>query len=1076
MKSIYGSVLFVVALFAANLLHAQLNSTNLTTIEATTPLPANEMPASGTFYSAANPGMPPLPANMFGLSGWDLGGGIYLLDDLDGSPSGFHPDDSGPPGPGGSGGSTNNIYGGNFIFSTNGLWLSITNVADNTVYANLNNATDIVYEIFSTTNLATGGVATNWDIETEVFPCTNTTVMPFTTCMDGRPNLFLWARDWTVITSNGNETPDWWFYYWFGVGGLGLLDTNTDIFGNTLLDDFNNLSDPDYITYSLQYTNLYSVANPVGLTISLQTGIPVYEAVLVNDTNASDAVWKRFTSTNLTVNLSNGLCTVYVGLRGRPSDAQVTWRLAELTLNSMPLTLTVTNPASDTIAQPMIQVQGFASKPLASLTFDVSNASGIFTNQTGCITSQYCDTNLEMVTTNYFQCYDVGVASGLNLVTLHATDTAGETASTSESFTLDYSSNTNPPALGIIWPPEGTVVSGTNFNLQAQVDDDTATVTAQITDQNGDTNTVQGLVERSGLVWGNNLPLAAGTNVLTVTATDAGGYSSTTNLTLVQSAVTVTVNPLSGSNLNQSSVTVTGTVSDTNETVYVNGVQANVHPDGTWTACMVPVSANGTAAFNVQAYSSDSMLDGSQTADQEQPPTIVLADYQMQTGESSAGTGENQNAQWDYLAGGNWGTGRYPNGYGTGGGWLSARDPVIPPDGPDYTQPVVTSDQGETFAPTWQISNENITEDGDNLKTFTKTTLEIIPEGQATVGVTAYYVLQLAMNEFSDLENDENVSGLNLGGANQGDLPDPPEWVMVNGQTLTGMHVTNADGTLPGYVIVSGPAGTPLTVTLASTQYYMNNDQTFPQSDVQIYQLVSRCVATTPVNQARTNIGVCEQVNLFFLNPVLMTTNVTWSTTAGSLSVTSGITNQFTAPDIATNVTVTATVANIPINLYFQVYAPTGGFMENIPGTLGTSTNPPGVAYAANWYMLPDTVSFYNIQLVEGVGYSIATGYFYPSENNIPHYPGAAIQGENVVPGKGTECQFPDEDSGGTPEGLPYTNGTFTLPIPWSYVTPDGETNYFVTVDQIRTLTVTSSNAVLTLQKLESSGSVTNNF
>lgn len=872
MKSILKSAVFAAMLFGVNILHAQLQltSADLAAIEATTPLSADQVPVIGTFYSAANPQFPPAPADIFGLPAWDLGslGGIeiYLLDDLDGaSGGGFHAmDDSDPLIPEGG---TNDGGGGGYSFTntysfpTNGLWMQITNMADNMVFANLNGATDIVYEIYSTTNLAVAAMAvSNWDIETEVFPCQNTNVMPFSVYMDGRPNLFLWARDWTGITSFGNQTPEWWFFYWFG--SVDWSDNDMDIFGHSFQSDYNNKQDPNYITFSLQFTNTYYTANSVGAAINVQYGLPFYEAILIDDTNAADAIWVPFDSTNLTLNLSNGLCTVYVGLRGRQPQSQQTWRLAELTLNDTPLTLTVTNPASDTTSQPMIQVQGYASKPLTALTFDVSNAAGFFPNQTGYITSQYCDTNLQMVTTNYFQCYDVRVTNGLNVIVLHAKDTGGETTSTSESLTVDYSANTNPPTLSIIWPPDETVISGTNFNLQAQVNDDTATVTAQIMDENGDTNTVQGLVERSGLVWANNLPLAAGTNFLAVTATDAGGYSTTTNLTVVQSTVNVTVNPLPASELNQSSVTVTGTVSDTNESVYVNGTQATVHADGTWTACMVPVNAIGTATFNVQVYSGDPELDGSQTAIQEQPPTIVLADYQMQTGNSQGGNGQNQNAQWDYVAGGNFGQMYYPS----GGGWsIGGQDPDIPPDGSDYTAPLVTSDQGETLAPTWQISNANTTEGNQNLQTSTSTTLMIVPADQTPVGGTAYYYVQLAGNEFSDLENDWNIYGLNLGGANQGDLPDPPEWFEVNGQPLIDMGVTNADGTLPGYAIVSGPAGTPVALTLTSTQYSVNNDQTFPNNDVAVSNLTLQIVDANTGNNltAQTNtVIVGQQMNL----------------------------------------------------------------------------------------------------------------------------------------------------------------------------------------------------------------------
>ena len=35
----------------------------------------------GTFYSAQNTNYPPMPVNLYQLPAWDLGDGIYLLDD-----------------------------------------------------------------------------------------------------------------------------------------------------------------------------------------------------------------------------------------------------------------------------------------------------------------------------------------------------------------------------------------------------------------------------------------------------------------------------------------------------------------------------------------------------------------------------------------------------------------------------------------------------------------------------------------------------------------------------------------------------------------------------------------------------------------------------------------------------------------------------------------------------------------------------------------------------------------------------------------------------------------------------------
>jgi hypothetical protein len=386
------------------------------------------------------------------------------------------------------------------------------------------------------------------------------------------------------------------------------------------------------------------------------------------------------------------------------------------------------------------------------------------------------------------------------------------------------------------------------------------------------------------------------------------------------------------------------------------------------------------------------------------------------------------------------------------------------------------------LAPTWQISDENITEGDENLQTATSTTLMIVPGDQTPSGGTVYYLLQLAGNEFSDVVNDNNIFGLNLGGANQGDLPDPPEWVMVNGQAITDMHVTNVDGTLPGYVIVSGPAGAPLTVTLASTQYYMNKDQTFPQSDIQIYHLVSQCVAPIPVNLARTNIGVGELVNLSF-NPDLPSnsTNIIWSTTAGSLSATNGVTDLFTAPDNATNVTITATVGNIPVNLYFQILAPTSyANVKIISAENDFGTGNAGAGMNIDVWIGPTNVSFYQVEIMEvGEIATNATGYFantntWPA-NRLDH----SQHGANEWIPLGFDNSVGSDQAGSGPCSPPWSPGNFTWPIPADWkVGVDGSTNSMIgwsqnfTIDASGTVTVQkfghtvtrTTNNVITIQ------------
>lgn len=172
-----------------------------------------------------------------------------------------------------------------FTVPTNGLWLQITNVANGLAYVNLNNATNSVYEILTKTDLT----LTNWNIEMEVWP-TNATVMPFVVQQQGRTNLFVWARDWTGETENGNTTPDWWFWEYFGT--VALCDNNLDSRGNTLLFDYQNGLDPNTISFSLSVTNNYAKNMSVPVSLNITSGAPSYAAVSVDDTNyQADADW-----------------------------------------------------------------------------------------------------------------------------------------------------------------------------------------------------------------------------------------------------------------------------------------------------------------------------------------------------------------------------------------------------------------------------------------------------------------------------------------------------------------------------------------------------------------------------------------------------------------------------------------------------------------------------------------------------------------------------------------------------------------------------------------------------------------
>ena len=145
-----------------------------------------------------------------------------------------------------------------------------------------------------------------------------------------------------------------------------------------------------------------------------------------------------------------GWHSVWVGLKGLPPNAQQTWQQIQIKLILTPPVLVITNPIPGIVTQPMIEVQGFCTEPLASLTFDLTNAAGAISNQQALVISQYYDVNAGCYTTNAFQAFDVALTNGANVVTFHATDMAGNITTTNFTYTLDYSGKTKQVSVLII--------------------------------------------------------------------------------------------------------------------------------------------------------------------------------------------------------------------------------------------------------------------------------------------------------------------------------------------------------------------------------------------------------------------------------------------------------------------------------------------------------------------------------------------------------------------------------------------------------------------------------------------------
>lgn len=610
----FRNILSVAVLFVSfHLLRAQTTNTEsivqiTAEAEGLSQVPLESVPiVGGTFWVVSQNGMippfPMLPVSLANSPIYDMGDGVsFLVDGTAGQVIGsvdalgnsvanlieqmqttrmmrssarMFGMDVPTPGDGGGGdygGEDTNFYSSPLIIDTNLLWLEITNVSNGFSCYNLHNATNFVYAIMTTPDLTQP-----FAVESELWP-TDTNCQPFTLATLGRNPLFLKAMDWTGVESNTNGIPDWWEWNYFGT--VTLLATNLDGQGRTFLYDYQHDIDPNIISFTLSYTNEYANSYGASVQLNIQGGTPFYYAVLVDDTNNTDANWISYTSTNIIANLGavEGWHQVSVGLRGLPSNASQTWQSTRLKLDLSPPLLVITNPATGTVIQPIIQLQGYCPESLASLSYDLTNATGLVTNQQAIILGQTYDTNTLEFTTNYFQCFDVPLTNGVNTITLHAMDWAGNVTTTNFSCTLDYSNATTPPSVQLAWPQAGTKISGNSFTWRGKVSDPTAQVIAQIVDTNGVTNSVSGRVGRDGDFLVRDIPLSGGTNNLTLTVTDAAGNTNVTTIPVIQSSLVLTITSASLGGA------VTGTISDTNYTVWVNGVKATNNMDGTWTS------------------------------------------------------------------------------------------------------------------------------------------------------------------------------------------------------------------------------------------------------------------------------------------------------------------------------------------------------------------------------------------------------------------------------------------------------------------------------------------------------------
>jgi hypothetical protein len=387
-----------------------------------------------------------------------------------------------------------------------------------------------------------------------------------------------------------------------GFGGEGI--------GNAILIE--GLRAPGKVLFTMRSSNQFVSTDKTSFHLNVTQGNPVYAALVVDSSNFSSAVWVPYSGKDITVDIgpSEGWHDVWIGLKGinpntqTPSDA--TWQWRGIKYDHTPPTLVITDPPTSITSLPTIQLMGYSPEPVGGLTCDLANSKGVLTGRSGFVSHQFNDILSFEFTTNWFEFPDIDLKLGTNIITLHATDKAGNVTATNFTFVLVR--DTNAPGITVAWPTNGTRIAGTNYSIDGWLSNPTAEITLSMVDPDGATNFYSGLVETTGRFWIEHLPMYPGSNTLVLTAKDTWGNSTTTNMTLIKGGLALKLDPIDPNILYRSNIRVTGTVSDPSATVFVNGVQATVHGTN-WSAENVPVSEGGTASFRVKAFTPDEKPD-----------------------------------------------------------------------------------------------------------------------------------------------------------------------------------------------------------------------------------------------------------------------------------------------------------------------------------------------------------------------------------------------------------------------------------------------------------------------------------
>jgi hypothetical protein len=174
---------------------------------------------------------------------------------------------------------------------------------------------------------------------------------------------------------------------------------------------------------------------------------------------------------------------------------------------------------------PLIQIKGYCAKPICSIKYDIYSTNVTSTNNDGSISAmtpnsipENAQDYIPDIIQTDFQCFDVPLDLGTNLVVLHVVDYNGNETNLNLHYTLNV--GTQAPTINPTWPSaqDNTTICGDNFTISGTLDNPTAVVYASVVDSTGTTNLAFGVVDRDGGFLIEDVPLPDGVSGATLTA------------------------------------------------------------------------------------------------------------------------------------------------------------------------------------------------------------------------------------------------------------------------------------------------------------------------------------------------------------------------------------------------------------------------------------------------------------------------------------------------------------------------------------------------------------------------------